>query len=211
VADNPYITQRRRPGFPEIKDIEAILTGELTTRGDWLVANVQTRSFWPVNAQKVTFRSEEIWVLPIMNGYFPSVAMKVPNGKTKDECLGRLMRFLSNHSWVENHGITVESVTGGSLPRPMGRERKMGFSISDEFDLSYFREPTDQPALLALALMREGKGLNHPAYAFLSFYRVVEVAFPDGRQRGSWIDQHIDAIEDQRAKQAIASLRTAGV
>src|SRR5271168_522750 len=76
----------------------------------------------------------------------------------------------------------IISVTGGSLPRPMGREKKMGFSISDEFDLSYFREPTDQPALLALALMREGRGLNHPAYAFLSFYRVVEVAFPDGRQ-----------------------------
>src|SRR5271156_1391339 len=92
----------------------------------------------------------------------------------------------------------------------MGREKKMGFSISDEFDLSYFPEPTDQPALLALGLMREGRGLNHPAYTFLSFYRVVEVAFPDGRQRGSWIDQHIDAIEDQRAKQAIASLR-AGV
>jgi Methylamine utilization protein MauJ len=26
-----------------------------------------------------------------------------------------------------------------------------------------------------LALMREGRGLNHPAYAFLSFYRILEV------------------------------------
>ena len=56
MADNPYITQRTRPGFPEIKDIEAILTGELTTRGDWLVANVQTRSFWPVRLTTWTAR-----------------------------------------------------------------------------------------------------------------------------------------------------------
>jgi len=27
--------------------------------------------------------------------------------------------------------------------------------------------------------MREARALNHPAYAFLSFYRVLEVAFED--------------------------------
>ena len=211
VADDPDIADRKRPGFPEIKDIEAVLTGELATRGDWLVANVQTNSFWPVNPQKVSYRGEEIWILPIMNGFFPSVAMKVPTGKTRDECLGMLMRFLSNLSWVERQGIIVEGVTGGSMPRPLGREKTMGFSISEEFDLSYFPEPTDQRALLALALMREGRGLNHPAYAFLSFYRVTEVAFPNGRQRGKWIDEHIDEIHDHRAKEAIANLRATGV
>lgn len=49
-----------------------------------------------------------------------------------------------------------------------------GFSICEEFDLSYFPEPASERALLALALMREGRGLNHPAYAFLSFFRVLE-------------------------------------
>jgi hypothetical protein len=29
--------------------------------------------------------------------------------------------------------------------------------------------------------MREGRGLNHPGYAFLSFYRVLEVALPNGQ------------------------------
>jgi hypothetical protein len=32
VADDPDITQRTRPGFPDIKDIDAVLTGELTSR-----------------------------------------------------------------------------------------------------------------------------------------------------------------------------------
>jgi hypothetical protein len=114
-------------------------------------------------------------------------------------------------SWVERHGITVDGFTGGSLPRPLGREKTMGFSISDEFELEYLPEPVDERALLALALMREGRALNHPAYAFLSFYRVLEVALPNGKKRGTWIDDHIEIVTDPRAKEAIASLRASGV
>jgi hypothetical protein len=32
---------------------------------------------------------------------------------------------------------------GGNLPRPMGRSKEVGFSICDEFDLSYFPDVTD--------------------------------------------------------------------
>jgi hypothetical protein len=71
-----------------------------------------------------------------------------------------LMRFLSILSWVERCGILVEGISGGSLPRPLGREKSQGFAISQGFDLSYLPEPTDERALLALALMREGRGLN---------------------------------------------------
>lgn len=31
---------------------------------------------------------------------------------------------------------------------------------------------------LALAPMREGRGLNHPGYALLSFFRALETAIP---------------------------------
>jgi hypothetical protein len=31
--------------------------------------------------------------------------------------------------------------------------------------------------------MREGRGLNHVGYAFLSFYRVLETAFPNDAKR----------------------------
>jgi len=73
--------------MPQIKDIQDLLTGELAKRGDWIVANVQTSNFWPVNAQKVRYRGEDIWILPIMNGFFPSVAMRIPTDKTRDKCV----------------------------------------------------------------------------------------------------------------------------
>ena len=69
----------------------------------------------------------------------------------------------------------------------MGRDKKRGFSICEEFDLSYFPEVTNEKAMLALGLMREGRGLNHVGYSFLSFYRVLEVAFSTDKQRIAWI------------------------
>jgi hypothetical protein len=210
VADikNPQAATSFR--FPEIPDIKAILVGELAKRGNWVVANIQTNSYWPVTAQKVMYRGEEVWILPLMNGFFPSVAMMVSHGRSRDHCVRILMRFLSALSWVERQGYLVDGITGGSLPRPMGREKSMGFSLSDEFDLSYFPEPTDERALLALALMREGRALNHPAYAFLSYYRVLEVALPDGKARGKWITDHVDVLRDHQAKDAITKLRAGG-
>lgn len=211
MSESTTNEQKEPSFFPKIKEIGDVLVGELATHGDWVVANIQTTSFWPDTSQKVRYRGEIIWILPIMNGYFPSVAMKVPAGKTRDECAAIIMRFLSTLSWVQRQGIIVDGIGGGNLPRPMGREMSRGFSISNEFDLSYFPEPTDERALLALALMREGRGLNHPAYSFLSYYRVTEVALPNGRLRGTWITEHIDLIEDHRAKEVIASLQGSGV
>ena len=112
---------------------------------------------------------------------------------------------------------------GSALPRTSGTRPRVrlelqldesrenhGLSLSDEFDLAYFPEPTDERALLALALMREGRALNHPAYAFLSCYRVLEVALPDGKARGKWITDHADVLRDHRAKDAITKLRSGG-
>lgn len=112
--------------------------------------------------------------MSIMKGFYPAVAMKVPPGKSRTECEELVLRFLSTLSWVEERGFMVEGggLSGGNLPRPMGRDKERGFAICDEFDLSYFPEVTDEKAMFALGLMREGRGLNHVGYAFLSFYRV---------------------------------------
>ena len=169
----------------EVPSHEDVIKGELAQSGDWIVANISTNSFSPITSQRVRWRGVDIWIMPIMKGFYPAVAMKVPPGKSRTECEELVLRFLSTLSWVEERGIMVEGggLSGGNLPRPMGRDKERGFAICDEFDLSYFPEVTDEKAVLALGLMREGRGLNHVGYAFLSFYRVLEVAFSTDKQR----------------------------
>ena len=164
----------------EIPDLKSVYTGELAQHGDWIVANILTNSTWPITSQKVRWRGVDIWIMPITKGHYPALAMVVPTGKSRAECEELLMRFVSALSWVEGSGYMVDGLGGGNLPRPSGREKERGFSICDEFDLSYFPDVGDEKAQLALALMREGRGLNHPGYAFLSFYKILETAIPKG-------------------------------
>lgn len=201
----------KEPWHLTIPDHKDVIVGELAERGEWIVANIQTDSSWPVNAQKVMYRGEAFWILPVMKGFYPAVAMKIPKGKGRLECEKLVMRFVSNLSWVEDRGFIVEGLGGGSLPAPMGRDKERGFSICEEFDLSYFPEPASDRALLALALMREGRGLNHPAYAFLSFFRVFEVAFPDGKAREKWLSANVGSVRGHRVPEALAELKAKGV
>jgi hypothetical protein len=197
----------------EIQDHKDVIKGELAQSGDWVVANISTNSFWPTTSQKVRWRGVDIWIMPIMKGFCPAVAMKVPPGKSRAGCEELLLRFLSILSWVEECGFMVEggAPSGGNLPRPMGRDQERGFSICDEFDLSYFPEVTDEKAMLALGLMREGRGLNHVGYAFLSFYRVLEVAFSTDKQRIAWISAALANLTGDGVKEALDGIKTQGI
>ncbi len=197
--------------FPEVKEFKEHFSGELAERGDWLVANVDTRTTWPVLPQWIEFRGHKIWILPVTKDHFPAVAMRIPAGVSREDGELLLMRFLSALCWVESFGVLVDGVGGGSRPVPMGTQKRFHSSICEEFNLSYLPEPDDEKALLAMALMREGRALNHPAYAFLSFYRVLEVALPDGRARGRWMAEQIDQLKHFRAKEAIEKLMNSGV
>jgi hypothetical protein len=195
----------------EIPDVNSVIVGELAQNGEWIVANITNNTLWSITSQKVRWRGVDVWIMPIMKNHYPAVALKVPHGRSRADCEELLMRFLSMLSWVEEQGFMVDGVGGGNLPRPMGRDKERGFSICDEFDLSYFPEVTDEKALLALALMREGRGLNHVGYAFLSFYRVLEVEFSTKKQCIAWISAALADLNGHGVKEALDGIRAQGI
>jgi hypothetical protein len=192
-------------------DLNEVIVGELRQNAEWLVAGVRTTGSWPVRTQKVLYRGEALWIMPLMREFEPSIAMRRPPDKSREQCEKLIMRFVSALSWVEEQGMLVDGIGGGNLPRPMGHTQQQFVSICDEFHLEYLPEPNEERTLLAMALMREGRGLNHPGYAFLSFYRVLEVAFPNGRDRSDWISKHVMFLKDHQAKLAVQKLVDAGI
>jgi hypothetical protein len=125
----------------------------------------------------------------------------------RDECFALLHRALSILAWLQDTGAVVVHMSGGNLPRMMGRRQSTGNSIREEFDLSDLPAVEDGAGKLALALIREGRGLNHPGYSFLSFFRALETAIPNGQARGAWVTANIDRIEGHSAKEALDKLR----
>jgi hypothetical protein len=197
------------PSIPNLKDI---FVGDLAQVGDWVVADVEGQVFWPVQTQRISYRGEELWIIPLTQECHGAVAMRQRPGLDRIACQKVLLRFLSSLSWLEERGVSlVHGFGGGSLPRPSGRPSRVGLGISQQFDLTNLPEPSDARACLALAIMREGRSLNHPGYAFLSFFRVIEVALPDGLRRGQWITAKIPTLTGWNSKPAVDKLATSGI
>lgn len=193
----------------ERKSLNDVLTEtpELRVSGNWLCLNVDTNMSWPTKPQSFPFEGHQLWVMPYTTDNHPGLAINRPASLDRDEAWAVLHRALSVLCWTEDSGATVTYMSGGNLPRMIGLTRTIGGAIQDSFDLSDLPQIQDDRGKIALALMREGRGLNHPAYAFLSFYRVLETAIQNGQSRGDWITNNIDNIEGHRAKEALSKLR----
>ncbi len=189
-----------------LNDVVAATPG-LKVNGDWVCLNINTRVAWPTEPQIFTFEGVEVWVMPLTTDNFPGLATNRPVNMDRDECFALLHRALSVLAWLGDSGAVVAHMSGGNLPRMMGAPEAIGRAIRATFDLSDLPVIKDGSGKLALALMREGRGLNHPGYSFLSFYRALETALPNGKARGEWVTANIERIEGHRAKDALDKLK----
>lgn len=182
-------------------------TPELSVRGDWLCLNVEVTMAWPTSTQSFVFEGERVWLIPYTSDYYPGLALDKPPSISRDDAWALLHRALSLLAWTEGSGAMVAYMSRGDLPRMMERRSAGGTVVRHEFDLSDLPQLPDGRASLALALMREARGLNHPAYAFLTFFRALETALPSGHERGRWVTANIDRIQGHNAKAALRELR----
>lgn len=182
-------------------------TPDLKVKGEWLCLNIDSRTAWPTKPQAFTFEGHQVWVMPVTTDNYPGLATNKPADMDRDECFALLHRSLSVLAWLQDTGAVVAQMSGGNLPRMMRMRQPLGYAIRDDFDLSDLPEIGNASGKLALALMREGRGLNHPAYSFLSFFRALETAIPDGKGRGAWVTENIDRIDGHRAKNALDELK----
>ena len=204
----PADTTARPPWHLELPDRASIIVGELKKRGHWIVATLATSIPWPVKTHKLAYLGQDFWIIPPTKDTSPAVAMRVESDATTEHRT-QMMRFLSVLSWTQGSKVRVTGFGGGSMPfLSLGRGAG-GYVLTADFVARDLPEP-DTQGQLALALMREARGLDHPAYSFLTFYRVLEAALPKGRARGAWITEALDKLEGQ-AKEALGKVRTRGI
>lgn len=193
----------------ERKSLNDILneTPQLRERGNWVCLNIETAASWPTRPQSFEFEDQTIWVMPYTTDNYPGLAINCPGDLDQDDANALLHRALSLLVWLQDRGALVATVSGGNLPRMMGIGMNVVPILCDGLDLTDLPRVPTQKASVALALMREARGLNSPAYAFLSFYKVLELTIPDGRRRGRWVTENIGRSEGILAKEALKKLR----
>ncbi|WP_374648737.1 methylamine utilization protein MauJ [Rhizorhabdus sp.] len=194
----------------ELKALQDALVGEIGQTGEWVIANINTSISWPVNPEKYSYNGRAFYIIPLTKDHDPAVACH-RSSEPLSEDKSRLLKFLSALCWTQRGGAIVSRFHTDVLPRPAHNPANRGSASLHGLGLTYLPVATERRQEIALALMREGMGLNHPAYAFLSFFRVLEAALPHGKARERWTKDRLARLSGERAKRAVAALNEDGV
>ncbi|MGA3954065.1 methylamine utilization protein MauJ [Ralstonia nicotianae] len=185
----------------------------------WLTAGVASSIPWPPADVWVTYDGDDYILRGTKVNDQPS-----PPGITiacdrdnVDDALAKMYRFTSILGWYKGGFVDVSGYVVGSHPMLYGDPRNVYSSIgimsTKSFSCNHMPIVRDEPARKALAFYREGSRLRHvhDSYSFLSFHKVIESQFADGKTKGQWIDANLDNLTDERAVVRIAELRASGL
>ena len=190
---------------------------KLSSRLGWLTAGVASSIPWPSFDMCVEYAGDEYFLLGSERDGKPSppgITIACCDGGA-EEAIAKIYRFTSILSWFEGGYVDVSGYISGSHPSLYGARTvysSMGISGAKSFNCNHMPVIDDDNVRKALAFWREGKRLDevHDGYAFLSFYKVIESQFREGKNRGKWIAANIDKLTDRAAKR-VTELRTADI
>ncbi|MEX0165084.1 hypothetical protein MRBLPD1_003596 [Pseudomonas brassicacearum] len=191
---------------------------KLTSRMGWLTAGVASSIAWPSLDVCVQYAGDEYFLRGTSQGERPS-----PPGITiacdensPDEAITKVYRFTSILSWFLGGYVEVSGYIWGSHANLYGNPRtvfsSLGIAGTRSFNCNHMPIIDQENIRKALAFWREGKRLDevHDSYAFLSFYKVIESQFSEGKKKVAWIKENIEKLTDRAAKR-VAELRSEGV
>lgn len=119
-----------------------------------------------------------------------------------------ISHFLSELAWKLQIELRTEDCIHGTGSPDCSSQNY--FTRSDRYFLHNFKQEVfanDQH--LALGFYREGYCTISPFYRFLSFYKILEIPFKDGKDKGKWAESLIPRLTD--SKESLQYLRRNGV
>jgi hypothetical protein len=191
---------------------------KLRGRLGWLTAGVASSISWPSSDVCVRYGGDEYFLRGSEREGKPSppgITIACNGGAEADKAIGKIYRFTSVLSWFEGGYVDVSGYAWGSHPTLYGGRSvysSMGIAGAKSFNCNHMPIIEDDNTRKALAFWREGKRLDevHDSYAFLSFYKVIESQFADGKKKSDWITANIETLTDRAAKR-VAELRASGL
>ncbi|MDD2933875.1 MAG: hypothetical protein PHO76_08325 [Methylotenera sp.] len=194
--------------------VEQKLAGQL----GWLTAGVASSIPWPKSDIWIIYNGDDFIIRGTEKNGEPSPpCITVPcQNNAVNESLSKIYRLTSVLSWFKGGYVDVSGYVTSSHPILYGDARNvfsnLGLATDIHFNCNHLPVIDDDNARKALAFWREGCRLIrvHDSYAFLSFFKVIESQFNNGRQRQIWIEANIDHLP-QWAANRVEVLRADGV
>lgn len=189
----------------------------LRSRVGWLTAGVASSIPWPSNDVCIVYAGEEYFLLGREREGQPSppcITIACDQRDT-DTAIAKIYRLTSILSWFAGGYVDVSGYGWGSHPILYGGRTvyaSMGIAGSKSFSCNHMPVIEHEHVRRALAFWREGMRLDevHDSYAFLSFYKVIESQFSDGKKKAQWIATNISKLTERAAKR-VAELQSSGI
>lgn len=192
---------------------------KLRSQMGWFTGAVASSIPWPAKDVWIQYAGDDFILRGTENGEQRlAPAITTPGVlQRRDECLSKLYRFTSVLGWFRDGFVDVVDITHGSRATVFGVGTRLAHSSVGQFgrksfDCSHMPIIEDENVRIALAFWREGERLSgvHDSYAFLSYFKVIESQYQDGRGRADWFTRNLDYLPEERAVARIAELRAAG-
>jgi hypothetical protein len=190
---------------------------KLRSRTGWLTAGVASSISWPSFDVCVEYAGDEYFLRGSERAGKPSPpGITIAWNGNADQAIAKVYRFTSILSWFMGGYVDVSGYTWGSHPILYGNPRtvysSLGIAGAKSFNCNHMPIIDDEHVRKALAFWREGRRLSdvHDSYAFLSFYKVIESQFSDGKKKAEWIVAHIPRLTDRAAKR-VGELQNKGI
>jgi len=184
----------------------------------WLDLAVCPQFSWPNSHVEIPFEGYSIVLQPRRKGpedeieLAATVSVFDANG-TSFEVSGTVAsRFLSRLAWSHNGGVVELFPAGSNFPgRPgllgQGTYQRSGWAQVEPWDFIYLPAARSQEADLALGLFREGMSVNSTPFAFLSYFKVLNIHHGGGAGQKAWINENLQHLCYQPALERLAELQ----
>lgn len=169
----------------------------------WLNVGVRGSACWPEQETKIQFGGYELVLKPATKDTEQSVHI-AHQELSDDKAVTLINRFLSILVWCDDQGTeTIGGWSGSPIPVSVHRQSR---SIGSSIAFPFYRDIEDDPkAQLALALYREGRTINSIPFAFLSYFKILNI-FWNGNEIIEGLRGILPLITDGEARNCIDDL-----
>jgi hypothetical protein len=182
------------------------------TTSKWIDLAVKPHFSWPNKHVEIEFEKRKIVLQPGSADRSCAVSVFDENGLSFEEGGKIIFRFLSRLSWSENAGIEELFIVGSNMPKRPGFLGKgsygnSGWAQIDPWPYLYLPIPKSEKAERALAVYREAMSVNSIPYAFLGFFKVLNILYPTGKPQVEWINANLGEIKYIPEKNRLVNLQ----
>ena len=184
----------------------------------WLDMAVSPRVSWPNKQVEIPFEGYKITLQPRRK--VPEKPMELActvsvfdiEGTTFEIGGTVVSRFLSRLAWSQNGGVVELFPAGSNNPKRPGWLGQGTYGVSEcaqvePWDYLYLPSAGTVESDLALGLFREGMSVNSVPFAFLSFFKVLNIKYGAGGGQKDWINNNLEHLWYSPAVDRLNELR----